>query len=74
MSDGDKLLPASWIEVELHELTEVSYGKALAAASRSSAGRVPVIGSSGPVGFHSDALVDGPCLVVGRKGQQARCI
>jgi len=68
VSDGDKLLPASWIEVELHELTEVSYGKALAAASRSSAGRVPVIGSSGPVGFHSHALVDGPCLVVGRKG------
>lgn len=61
-------LPKSWIEVALGELTTVSYGKALAAGIRTAGGRVPVIGSSGPVGFHSEALVDGPCLVVGRKG------
>lgn len=32
------------------------------------AGRFPVYGSNGIVGFHSQALVKGPGVVVGRKG------
>ena len=68
MRQGVKSLPESWAEVDLGELTSVHYGKALAAGVRSSGGRVPVMGSSGPVGTHSEALVEGPCLVVGRKG------
>lgn len=61
-------LPESWLEVELHELTSVNYGKSLAAGNRATAGHIPVVGSSGTVGHHNEALVNGPCLVVGRKG------
>ena len=68
MSDVKNSLPSSWIEVELNDLTVINYGKALAAGIRSAGGRIPVIGSSGKVGYHNEALVDGPCLVVGRKG------
>lgn len=68
MSKPDTRLPASWIEVELRELTDVNYGKALSAGARVADGRVPVIGSSGVVGRHDTALVTGPCLVIGRKG------
>lgn len=68
MSDETRPMPPTWLCVELHELATVHYGKALAAGIRSSVGRVPVIGSSGTVGYHNEALVVGPCLVVGRKG------
>ncbi len=61
-------LPESWAIAQLGELTTVHYGKALAAAHRNVDGKVPVIGSSGFVGFHSEAIVDGPSVVVGRKG------
>jgi type I restriction enzyme, S subunit len=68
VSDRRKPLPGSWIEAELYELTTVNYGKALSAGMRAIDGCVPVIGSSGIVGVHDEAIVDGPCLVVGRKG------
>ncbi|MBS0313206.1 MAG: restriction endonuclease subunit S [Proteobacteria bacterium] len=68
MIDLTRVLPPSWILIELGELATVHYGKALAAGVRASTGKVPVIGSSGVVGHHDEALVDGPCLVVGRKG------
>lgn len=61
-------LPVGWAADELGSFLTVHYGKALASNSRASEGRIPVIGSSGKVGHHDQALVDGPCLVVGRKG------
>lgn len=68
MSAGTEHVPGSWQTVELHELAMVHYGKALAAGVRVTEGRVPVVGSSGVVGHHNEALVAEPCLVVGRKG------
>jgi type I restriction enzyme, S subunit len=68
VTDLSSPLPPSWISAELSELTAVHYGKALAAGIRVPVGQVPVIGSSGVVGQHDEALVDGPCLVIGRKG------
>lgn len=68
MSELNVQLPSSWIDVELSELTSIHYGKALSATVRSESGRVQVIGSSGTVGYHDRALVEGPSLVVGRKG------
>jgi very-short-patch-repair endonuclease len=62
------LLPASWISAELGQLVEVHYGEALSAQHRMSAGHVPVVGSSGVVGKHDQAIVEGSCIVVGRKG------
>ena len=61
-------LPDNWSIIELGSIVDVSYGKALSADMRSEAGHVPVLGSSGVVGHHDQSLVDGPCVVVGRKG------
>jgi type I restriction enzyme, S subunit len=49
------------------DLIELKYGKALPAAERR-AGRFPVYGSGGMAGFHDTRLVDGPGVIVGRKG------
>lgn len=46
---------------------ELSYGKALKANNRI-AGEVPVYGSGGVTGRHNESLVDGPSVIVGRKG------
>lgn len=52
---------------KLGELTELAYGKSLPAKFRSGEG-FPVYGSNGVVGFHDTYLVDGPFIIVGRKG------
>jgi type I restriction enzyme S subunit len=49
------------------DLVELNYGRALPAASRL-AGEYPVFGSGGVAGFHATRLVDGPGVIVGRKG------
>jgi type I restriction enzyme S subunit len=61
-------LPGGWIETTLGEQCRVKYGKGLSGAQRTQTGIVPVLGSAGEVGRHSEALVDGPVIVVGRKG------
>ncbi|TXI92604.1 MAG: restriction endonuclease subunit S [Aquabacterium sp.] len=60
-------IPHGWAYAPLSELVTLHYGKALKDADRN-AGDVPVYGSSGIVGVHNKALIDGPALVVGRKG------
>jgi restriction endonuclease S subunit len=56
-----------WVEVSLGEILSLEYGKALPERSRDGQG-FPVLGSAGVVGWHSQALVQGPGIVVGRKG------
>ena len=51
----------------LVELVRFNYGKALPAAAREP-GDVAVVGSGGVVGSHNVSLVDGPAVVLGRKG------
>lgn len=53
--------------VELGSLIVLNYGKSLPSAIRAE-GTVPVVGSGGVVGYHDAHLVDGPAVVVGRKG------
>ena len=60
-------IPEGWGVRTLGELVEFVYGKALRQQDRRH-GDVPVYGSNGPVGWHNDKLVDGPGIVVGRKG------
>ena len=60
-------LPDEWQHGPLGSLIRLNYGKALKADGRKP-GKVSVIGSSGVVGQHDNALVDGPGIVVGRKG------
>ena len=49
-------------------MVELAYGKALKAENRRHEGTVPVHGSKGQIGWHDERLVQGPGIVVGRKG------
>jgi type I restriction enzyme S subunit len=60
-------IPKGWEVKSLGELLELSYGKSLKAADRVG-GCVPVYGSNGIVGWHDASVVDGPGVIVGRKG------
>jgi len=52
---------------KLRDIIELKYGKGLPKRSRIP-GQFPVYGSGGVVDFHSEALVSGPGIIVGRKG------
>lgn len=60
-------MPDTWEPVRLGDLIALEYGRALPAELRSGEG-YPVFGSSGESGRHSKALIQGPSIVVGRKG------
>ncbi|ODT92099.1 MAG: restriction endonuclease subunit S [Rhodanobacter sp. SCN 67-45] len=60
-------LPEGWRRSNFGEVAELKYGKALKAEYRVE-GEFAVYGSSGVVGSHKAAFVDGPAIVVGRKG------
>ncbi|MBD2809726.1 restriction endonuclease subunit S [Xenorhabdus sp. Vera] len=60
-------IPESWHACELKRLIDMEYGKSLKADNRTGYG-YPVFGSSGIVGFHDNYLVEGPGIVIGRKG------
>ena len=53
--------------VELGSLISLEYGKPMKKENRTGEG-FPVFGSNGIVGYHSEYLVEGPCIIVGRKG------
>lgn len=53
--------------VDLGSLISLEYGKPMKKENRTGEG-FPVFGSNGIVGFHSEYLVEGPCIIVGRKG------
>jgi type I restriction enzyme S subunit len=57
-----------WICIKLGQFTPFFYGKSLPGNCRDNSGKVPVYGSSGIVGFHTEALTDGPTIIIGRKG------
>jgi len=60
-------LPNGWRESTIGQLCEFAYGESLKAETRRP-GLIPVYGSNGQVGWHDEALVKGPGIVVGRKG------
>ena len=59
--------PKGWKMRKLGDVVELNYGKALKKEDRRD-GDYPVFGSSGVVGTHDTALVKGPGVIVGRKG------
>ena len=61
-------LPGNWISCRLGDLLAFEYGKSLTKSARSGNGEYPVFGSSGVVGLHDAYLVEGPVIIVGRKG------
>ncbi|WP_420438310.1 restriction endonuclease subunit S [Candidatus Palauibacter sp.] len=60
-------IPEGWEVRTLGDLIELAYGKSLPKKKRKS-GNVPVYGSNGQIGWHNQQLVDGPGIIVGRKG------
>ena len=60
-------VPKGWERKTLGESVTLNYGKALKAEIRVE-GDYPVYGSSGIVGTHEKPLVQGPAIVLGRKG------
>ena len=61
------LVPSGWKVGKVEDLMELPYGKALKATDRMD-GPVPVYGSGGITGCHNESLVNGPSVIVGRKG------
>jgi len=53
--------------IELRSLLRLEYGKSLPAPTRL-LGAIPVYGSNGITGIHNASLIDGPGVIVGRKG------
>ena len=64
ITDG---VPEGWEKRPLGKVAPLSYGKALKKDHRIP-GRFPVYGSSGIIGTHNRAMVTGPTIIVGRKG------
>jgi type I restriction enzyme S subunit len=60
-------LPEGWLLTTLEEVVSVEYGKGLPAKLRLD-GEIPVYASAGQVGWHNEPLVEGPGVVIGRKG------
>ncbi|MFQ2334981.1 restriction endonuclease subunit S [Aeromonas dhakensis] len=60
-------IPKGWTIGRVEDLMELAYGKALKATARID-GPIPVYGSGGITGYHNESLVNGPSIIVGRKG------
>ncbi len=60
-------IPKGWEVKSIGDVTTLKYGKALKKTDRIS-GDYPVYGSSGIVGTNVKHLIDGPSLIIGRKG------
>lgn len=60
-------LPKGWIMVSLQEIITLEYGKNLIGKDRRE-GSYAVYGSNGIVGYHCEYLVEGPIIIIGRKG------
>ena len=59
--------PEGWETKCISDYLGLAYGKSLPAGKRQP-GDIPVYGSGGITGFHNEALVNGPAVIVGRKG------
>ena len=64
---NDEGLPPGWFKQPVEAYLHLAYGKSLPATARE-AGEIPVYGSGGVGGYHNQALVSGPGIIVGRKG------
>jgi type I restriction enzyme M protein len=62
---------SQWPSVKIGSVIDLEYGKGLPDKSRSP-GEYPVMGSNGIVGFHDQFLIEGPSIIVGRKGSAGK--
>jgi type I restriction enzyme S subunit len=61
-------LPTGWSAQTVKDLLSIRYGKSLAANLRVADGKYPVVGSAGEMARTDESLINGPTIVVGRKG------
>jgi type I restriction enzyme S subunit len=61
-----------WPEVNLDQVLSLDYGSALPKRRRNSSGTIPVVGSNGIIGTHTESIVIAPSIVVGRKGSAGK--
>jgi len=61
-------LPDNWTSFQFDKYLIIEYGKGLPKKKRDGKGDIPVYGSSGIDGYHTEYLIKKPCLVIGRKG------
>ena len=64
---NDDGMPEGWERCQVRDVLSLSYGNSLPARNRQP-GSVPVYGSGGISGYHNSALIDGPTIILGRKG------
>lgn len=60
-------IPKGWQVRRLSQVLELAYGKSLPSSART-AGEIAVYGSGGLTGSHNEKLVEGPAVIIGRKG------
>lgn len=60
-------IKTKWPKIKLGSICTFEYGKPLPEAKRLP-GPYPVMGSNGKVGSHKEYLIEGPAVVIGRKG------
>ena len=58
-------------QVQFSQVAKLEYGAPLKADNRK-VGAIPVVGSNGIVGYHDEALISGPAIIVGRKGSMGK--
>jgi len=63
----DSSIPSGWVLEPIGKRIALEYGSGLTDAERTP-GAYQVFGSNGPVGTHDKYLVEGPGILVGRKG------
>jgi len=66
-------IPKGWRVGKLGNVLELLYGKPLKTEDRTGSG-FPVFGSNGVVGYHEKYLVEGPGIIVGRKGSMGEVV
>jgi type I restriction enzyme S subunit len=64
-------IPIDWQMLRFKQVARLMYGDSLPASGRED-GDVPVYGSNGIVGYHSEANTLAPALVIGRKGSYGK--
>jgi len=81
--DGARMVIDNWkpeIEIDpewelkdFHSVCTLEYGKGLPKKDRNG-GEYPVMGSNGVCGYHDEYLVEGPSIIVGRKGSAGKVV
>jgi type I restriction enzyme M protein len=71
--ETEPLFETQYPLVPFNQIATLEYGKPLPERSRIE-GEYPVMGSNGAVGTHNEYLIEGPAIIVGRKGSAGRIV